>query len=680
MKPTAILCTILLSFNLLAQKAPIKFGKISHEELMMAEYEPDKSASAIILADYGESVITFNQGIGFEIKFERIRRIKILNKEGYEWGNFEIPLYHKDNSRERLTSLKAVTVNMENGKAIESKLSKDGIFEEKVSENWDKIKFSLPNIKEGSVLDITYGISSPFVFNFQDWEFQTTIPIQWSEYIAKIPEYFIYQKYSQGYVPLKINESTTERRTITLTSKQRSSSFGLGSPSGPSSATTKFTSQNIEYTENDFRWVAENVPAFIEEPHMTTYRDYISKINFELAEIRMPNQPVELVMGTWENINKELLEASEFGIVVKRSNFLKDIVEESIKGNSTDDEKVASIYNFVKSNVQWDGNYRKYTDGNFRRVLDEKRGNSAEINLMLVSMLQKAGLKADPVVISTRDHGFVRQQFPLSSQFNYVICAVEVNGQLHLLDATDKSLPISLLPERCLNGKGLVVSENNSGWIDLKPKIKTKTVVEANVEFSNDGSIRGQIQVTKEGYDGQRMRKELISKGEETYIKSLAEKNSWIIQNSKFENIKNLDEPVHEIYDLTFTEADLTADIIYLNPMLGNAIGENPFKSEKREYPVDFGSPFDQTNVIKIKIPEGYVVEDTPQPMAIALPERGGRFFYNINNMDGVLSLTTMLTISKGIYSQLEYQNLKEFFAQAISKQEEQIVLKKSNP
>ncbi|MCO5270106.1 MAG: DUF3857 and transglutaminase domain-containing protein [Cyclobacteriaceae bacterium] len=672
MKPIPAFCAIFFSVMAYAQKPPIKFGKIPEEDVQMTEYEGDKSAAAVVLADYGESVINYNQTNGFQVEFERIRRIKILNKDGYSWANFEIPLYVKNNNEEKLSGLKAITMNLEGNKIVESKLEKEGIFEEAASENWKKVKITLPNVREGSVIDITYKVTSPFLFNFQDWAFQSTIPVKWSEYLARIPEYFDYQKYTQGYIPFKTSDQSNVRRAITLRSKTRSGG-GFGSD-----MKTTFNSETIEYQEANLRWVCENVPAFKEEPFMTTYNDYISKINFELAQIRMPNQRVELVMGTWENINKELLEATEFGGVVQRSNFLNKVVEEVISGKSTDGEKVAAIYDFIKSNVLWDGNYRKYTDGNFKKVLEEKRGNSAEINLMLVSMLQKAGLRADPIVISTRNHGFVRKQFPISSQFNYVIGAVSLGENLLLLDATDRSLPASLLPERCLNGAGFLISENNPRWVDLNSITRTKTLVEANVEFK-DEALKGQLQITKEGYDGQRMRKDYHTKGKESYIKSLVKGNEWHVHLSQFENIDNLEGPTKELYELTFGNEGNMADIIYLNPMMGSGINENPFKAEKREYPVDFGHPFEVTSIVTIKIPNGYVVEEMPAPAAISLPDRGGRFLYNIVNMNGQISLTSMFMINKGLYSQLEYQALREFYAQAISKQEEQIVLKKAD-
>ena len=49
----------------------------------------------------------------------------------------------------------------------------------------DITKVTMPNVKVGSVIEITYKVRSDFIFNFQDWEFQSTIPTVWSEYQRK---------------------------------------------------------------------------------------------------------------------------------------------------------------------------------------------------------------------------------------------------------------------------------------------------------------------------------------------------------------------------------------------------------------------------------------------------------------------------------------------------------------
>ena len=71
------------------------------------------------------------------------------------------------------------------------------------------MKFTLPNARQGSIVEVSYRVVSDFLFNFQDWEFQHSIPTRWSEYRAVIPEYFYYERYTQGYVPLTINGHET---------------------------------------------------------------------------------------------------------------------------------------------------------------------------------------------------------------------------------------------------------------------------------------------------------------------------------------------------------------------------------------------------------------------------------------------------------------------------------------
>lgn len=100
------------------------------EDLKMTRYEKDSSAAAVVLADYGESTIEYDQNEDrFVLRFERLQRIKILTKDGLRYANFSIPLYHDGSSDEKIGSLKAYTYNLENGKIVETKMKNDGVLE-----------------------------------------------------------------------------------------------------------------------------------------------------------------------------------------------------------------------------------------------------------------------------------------------------------------------------------------------------------------------------------------------------------------------------------------------------------------------------------------------------------------------------------------------------------------------
>lgn len=663
-----IILTLVLPLLGRAQKPPIKFGDVPIEDLQMQVYPKDSSAAAVVLADYGESIINYDQNDGFILNFERIRRIKIFKKEGFDWADFSFSLYHSGSDEEKLLSLKAVTYNLENGKIVETKVGKDAIFKEKYDANNDLMKITFPNVKEGSIIEVAYKITSDFLFNFQDWDFQTTIPTVMSEYRAKIPEYFNYDKYMQGYVSLDVNEKTQAPATITITTKERE---------GFSTAATTFSTDKINYMEQRFRWVANHVPAFKAEPFITTPRDYISRINFELAYTQYPGQPIKRYMGSWEDINKQYSESSDFGQEVSGNGFLTKTVSELTTGMTTPEEKISALVSYVKQQVEWDGTYRRFVTKPIKKTLEDRKGSSADLNLLLASLINKAAIKVFPVLLSTRDHGFVREETPISSQFNYVICLVQIGEKNILLDATERLLPVGMLPERCLNGKGFLVSSEGYRWVNLQPTNRSKTVVNADFSMNESGDLTGKMQFDRGGYDGLISRKGYLSKKEEEYIKEFVGSKPWEVTRYESTNIKNAHEPLKEVFELNISQpATVAGNIMYLNPLLLYRMDENPFKLEKREYPVDFSSPFERMYLCRITIPEGFQVDELPTPKVLALPGNAARYTYSVTQSGRIINVVSNFQVNRSVFSQTEYPDLREFYNQVVAKQAEQIVLK----
>ena len=656
--------------NSYAQKAPIKFGEIPEEDLKMSRYDKDSTAAAVVLADFGQSSIIYNQTEGFSLLFERITRIKILSKEGLDWATFSVSLYHDGGNNEKFSGLKAVTYNLENGKVAETKLKSDAVFKEKVNDNWDVMKMTLPNVREGSIVEVTYKVTSDFLFNFQDWEFQQTIPTRWSEYRANVPEFYNYDKYMQGYVSLVVSETKDVPASITLTSKERSGGY---------SSSTEFSHDKIEFKEHRSRWVAADVPAFKEEPYITTPKDYISKMNFELAFMKFPNQPVKPVMGSWEDINKQFNESRNFGTEITSNGFLKKIAEEITVNAATPEQKISAINNYVKQNIVWNDQSRKYTDTPLKKVMEDKKGNSAEINLLLASLLEKAGFSVSAVLISTRDHGFVRQTVPISSQFNYVLCLVKYDNKQLLLDATDKLLPTGVLPERCLNGSGFVISPTGTySWIALASNVRSLLYYNVNLTLSAEGELKGEIKVDQSGYYAHSGRAKYFTKGKEDYVKDFIGGRAWAIENSAFVNDNDLSLPFKEVHGISINDHVVSNDaIIYLNPFVLSQLTENPFKSESRKYPVDFGSPLEKLYTCKIVIPDGYTIDELPQSRLIRLPDNAAKYAYSVTQNGNTIMLTSNLQINNSLFSTEQYPSLRQFYDQVVSKQAEQIVLKK---
>lgn len=639
-------CLLILFFSVSAsgQKSPIKFGDIPMEDLTMTVYDKDSSASAVILTDYGEAYVLVTPSAA-NLTFERHVRIKILKTDGTRWANVEIPLLHIGGNEERVSGLKAVSYNLENGQVVETKMSRDGIFKEKFNKNINLERFTIPNVKEGTVLEYSYSVVSDFLANFPNWQFQYSIPVRHSEYWATLPDFLVFEKYMQGY--LVVSNYEVEPRSLSY------------------------------YQARAHHWVLDDVPAFQEEPYMTSENDFVSKINFALSHINFPQRPMMEIMGSWNKLNKDLLASESFGKAITGSNFLKSTVEEITLGITEPMEKLTAIHNYVTQNIEWD-NTRDFRTDQLRKVLELKKGSSGDINIALASMLEKAGIQVEMVLLSTRDHGFIRKDYPMEKQFNYVVCEATIDAKPVFLDATAKYLPPGVLPERCLNGLGFRVSEFRSGWIDIQPKTKSKTVVTADLVLDSAGTLTGDLLFTRDGYDASRMRREYHAKGEETYLREQFGSKSWQITESEFSDVETLASSAKEKHRLAIREhSTLAGDVMYINPFITAQLESNPFRQSERVYPIDFGSPIEKVYMCKIAIPEGYEVDEIPQGKALMLPGNAARFIFNVSQNANSINITSSMHINKNLFIQSEYLYLKEFYNQVVAKQAEQIVLRK---
>jgi len=611
-----------------SQKSPVTFGDIPMEDMKMTFYEKDSSAAAVILVDYGEAHRK-EVGAFTLLYFQRHVRIKILKKDGLSLANVTIPLYREGSDKETISDLKGATYNLEQGRIVATAMSKENIFKEKFNKRYTIQEFTLPGAKEGSVIEYSYTIRSSFYFSYPNWQFQKSVPVRLSEYWAIIPNLSVYEKYLQGYLPLTVFEDIKQ-----------------------------------ETNARTYHWIAKDVPAFKPEPFMTCEDDYVLRINLLHRTFNT----------SWERISERV---EGYANNLANSEFLQEKAEKLTDGITDTLQKIGAIHSYVNQNIDWN-EVTDFIAGNLKEVMEKKKGTSGDINLLLGLLLQKAGIHVDLVLLSTRDHGIVRVQYPSIRQFNYIICLVKSGSKTLLLDATEKYLPLTLLPERCLNGQGLIISRKENTWIDLTSKTKSRTIVGADFKLDEKGELNGKLSFTRGGYDAFDMRKEYHSKGEKEYVKDLLANRSWQMEKAEFSDVQELDKPVKEVYDITIAEhASTNGSIIYINPFVDSQEAENPFKSEKRDYPVDFGILSEKIYFSKIALPDGFSIDELPASKIIALPDNAARFSYNAVQVGNIISVTSSLQINKSLFQSSEYANLREFYSRVVAKQSEQIVLKR---
>jgi hypothetical protein len=659
---------LVLSISIVSAQE-FKLGKVSVEELQEKQHPKDSTAAAAILFEKGEISFEYTQSDGFKMITEITTRIKIYKKEGYEWANKAVGYYVGSSSKDILTFSDVVTYNLVDGKVEKTKLKSDGLFDEKVNKYWNQKKITLPNVKVGSIIEYKYTISSSRYSELTEWSFQSSIPVNYSEFRTFIPEYFVYNPNLKGFISPKILKENT--------SKSLSYSYRPSTNAGNAIPST--TQEKLEFIENRTTYVTENLPAMKQEAYVNNISNYTTSVTHELSVVKFPNQPFKTLSTDWASVTKTIYDYDDFGPELNKTGYFEEDLKGVINGLNTAEEKIVAVFNHVKKSVKWNGYYGYSCNDGVKKAYKDKSGNVAEINLMLTAMLRYANLNANPVLVSTRSNGI--SFFPNRSAFNYVIAAIEVADGLILLDATEQFSSPNILPLRVLNWEGrLIRKDGSSTEVDLMPKKPSADVVNLKYTFASTGTVSGKLSRKRTDYNAMIFRNSAESVKEEVYLEKYENDNKKI-EVAEYERVidKNLNGPVIE--NITFTGGNFSEFIngsIYINPMLFFTLEQNPFKQETRDYPIDYGFPIVEKYNITIDIPEGYMVDTMPAPIVLNTEGNLGQFKFLINKSDTAIQLAVTFQINTPIVTSDYYEVLKGFYQRMIEKQNEKIVFKKA--
>ncbi len=672
MKTNILTAITVLCFLNVSIAQNYKFGKVSKEELVQKEHPQEPTADAAILYREIKTEFHYSQDAGWYMVTDYFERIKIYTKEGFGWANATINLY-KGNGEDKLLGLKGYTYYAgADGKVEEVKLKNEGVFEEETSKYLTQTKITMPDVREGCIIEYKYTINSPFISNIDEFKFQENIPVDNVQVRFASPEYFVFKTHQRGWVPYNVNSDSRERSmTYNYKGKNSPGMYGEGIP--------HMETRDLKFKENIYSIELGNVPAIKEEAYAGNIKNFTTALKFELSYVDFPGVPAQTFSTTWEDVSKAIYRVDSFGNELERSNYFEDDLNSLINGVSNPEEKVNRIFSYVVNKMTWNKFTGYYTNEGVKEAYKKGSGNVADINLILVAMLRKANLNADPVLVSTKDHGM--PLFPTRNGFNYVIAGVELPQGVILLDATNKDAEMGILKSSIMNWQGrMIKKDGSSGWVSLTPQTPAVKSAMVTAEIKPDLSVTGKAQNRFTGNYAFKYRTEFKSLNEDAQRKEI-EKNSNQVELSAlhFENLDTTGKPVSLEYD--FESMDAIEDVagkLYFSPMVFMATKESPFKPETRDYPIDFGYPMKDRYIINIALPEGYKVESLPENAVFNLGENTGSYRYLISQVGNKLQLSVEFTLNKAYIAAEEYGNLKKFYELLIAKENEKVVLSKA--
>jgi hypothetical protein len=617
--------TIAVVFVLSTQQSgfcqAVSFGKVSLEELKMTMYERDTAAGAVVLSDIGE----FN---GQTLKFKRHLRVKVLKKSGLGFGNWTFNVPFKG-------EFKVLVFNFINGQLVKEKANNNSIYNEEVLNGFEVYKVFAPNVMVGSVIDIEY---SHFGLPFE-WWFQNTIPIVYSQLTVYESARVTFSKTHFGFEPIQ--------------------------------------------TISDHEWRATNMPAFKIEPFLNNYKNYVTKFQFQVVSFGMAGRYNFDISSSWRKVNDFLMDLPGFGGVLNGAAFLNDFAKETKSKNISTVEKITEAFDYIQSNIKWNGEKALLaTNGIRANFLTNHTGNSAEINLCLIALLNKMDIATFPVALSTRDNGMLAPHAPSFDKLNYVVAYVRHEGVEMFLDATSEEFGPGYVPVYCLNGQGLFVKRQNEQWLTLNKAYSDSKKQFVTINIDAQGNAKAKITQDVKEYafvnwaDNQK-----ANNNDKEVSKNKLKKEYPDIEilsyevNKKDKKTASAKETIEANISSQLIDA---GDAVIFNPFVMFDYSKNEFKSEDRKYPVDLVYPKEINTTIVVQLPKEYSVKKLPESIKFANPDGTASFTYLASAAGSGIQFKATLKLTKYVFSDEEYKELRRFFSEVAKKINEPLELVKS--
>ena len=533
------------------------------------------------------------------------------------------------------------------GKFRKHLLEATDIFEDNFNKYFLIKKFTMPSLKEGSIYDITYTIRTLFI-NIRSWKFQSEYPCKWSECIVTVPHNLSYTTKMQGIQPFFINSSNHA------------------------------TDQAMSY-----RWVKKDVMAFRMENNISSIKNHIDKIAFQVngsieGKMIVTNDPV----AKWKEQSKIYFKRRDLEESLDFENYwLEEGIGKIIDTSANVGQRTKLIYNYIRDNficnVERAGIFPRH---GLKEIYKDKSGTVSEINLLLIAMLRHYKITAEPAILSTRENGYADLDYPDLDEYDHLICIAENGEEMTPLDASQPKNPYGHLMANCYNGGAMILSEYYPREFVLSPDSLLETEVTNAILMNGDNGDFGGSLSTTYGYDKSYFIREEIRKSSKTaYFKDKLVSNSKYLNISQedFDSLNNYSLPLVMHFD--FDLGDIKKiDVLYFTPVISSSLKINPFHSQSRLYPVEFPYKTDKVYTLSMDIPKGFVIDEIPKSATIKLNEDQGQFDYLIQSNPDNIQMQIRLRLNRTFFPVEDYQNLYEFFDDIEKKMEEKIVFKKA--
>ncbi|MGB4843347.1 MAG: DUF3857 domain-containing protein [Ferruginibacter sp.] len=638
---------------LLAQKGQPGFGKVDKADLAMTDCEFDKGADAMVLIDYGNTY--YDRGtVGFstfKTVYERRTRIKILKESGISQADIRIK-YYTHNNEQRVLKLNANTYNLDaSGKVQTTEVKKTSIYSKRLDADFSSMIIAFPEVKVGSIIEYSFSIETESI-SLNDWYFQRRIPVRYSEYRLKIPKFFRFS------IQPNIVDPIEDKQEVKTESISASEGF-----------------YEVEVLTS--RYIMRNLVGIKDEPFMGAAKDYMQRIEFHLTQIDYGNRTDDR-RTKWADIVTGLKKNESFGSQLTANIAGANSLVEETKRIADPEQRMKYLYEKLRKELTWNEDESIFTDIGVARTWETKTGNLADINLLLVQLLNNAGLNASPILLSTKDNGLAVTSYPNTEQFNNVMAFVSIGDRYFVLDATDKIINYRLTPEKVVNTNGFILEGITGRWKEiLSGKYRYKVMAAVQGEIDPDGNMKGNCLVNCYDYarvqrcESWRRNKQKFK--EDIFIKPYP---ALTVEDITVNNLEADSLPLEQKVKFS-SVLNSSGDYRYFSVNLFSDLETNPFIAANRVSDIDFGVHQDYTLFGNFTIPPDYTFDGLPENISMTTSDNSIIFNRSLRTESNLLNVRITVEFKRSFYPAASYAEFKEFYKKMFDKLNEQVVIKK---
>lgn len=558
-----------------------KFGQVPARDL---QREADHSYPFEYLLN--EASIRFeDRGNGIVSIIDRLVRIKVYSDDELEMveaAMVGIPYYFADGI-EQVRNLEGITYHPEGERSVLNPRQTRTV---DLNTRYKIIEFEMPGVEQGVVIEYKYTLERKYIEELPDFHFSHRVPTRKARVFLENESFLRFDVVEQNVdFDVEYEEARIDTSSVPLV-------FTYPRP-------------DPVYIQS---WSAENIPAVDASSYISSIDDIRGKMKFQISEFGLPRQPLE---NSWEFVAAQIQRNVNPYRTLSENPGLRDLGKQIADEFGSLPAAQDSIFDHVNSRVQFNSLNAVFIDQGLDHVLEGEPANQAEINMVLLAMLQGADIDARPLYISGRNFGRINKSFPSLYQFNSMLVHSEIDGKEYFMDASfEHGLP-DLIPVESYNEQGMILSEEDYAWADIIPG---RSVFELDVfidaELSGNGDLTGRLEASARGYPAQRIRKNMNSGKTEADIAS----------ETFFEVYPEIEmsESRVEIAEDDRNRIDITAEFeipnyavsfssgLEFRPMVVGYLLGNPFESTSRRVPVTLDAPELLSTRYRIKLPDGY--------------------------------------------------------------------------